>query len=113
MPIPHADQAIIDPAKLRDYLLSLGHPVGRYKAVVFHAMGYSQAEWQRLESDLRQQHLTIEPSRSSQHPFGQIYEIVGDLTGPSGKIVSILSVWIVLKEEHQPRLVTAYPGRIS
>jgi len=113
VPIPNADLAMIDPAKLRDYLLSSNHPIGRHKTVIFQAMGYRQASWQRLESDLRQQHLNLEPSNSSTHPFGQIYEIMGDITGPSGKIVSIRSVWIVLDQEHQPRFVTAYPRKTS
>jgi len=42
--LPNADQAFIDPAKLRDYLLSPTHPVGRFKAPFFAAMGYTQTE---------------------------------------------------------------------
>lgn len=110
MPIQNPNQAIIDPAKVRDYLLSPSHEIGRYKAVVFQAMGYSHESWELLDADLRQQHLVLEPIRSSNHPFGRIYEILGDIAGPSGKIVSIQSVWIVLEGEERPRFVTAYPG---
>jgi uncharacterized protein (DUF433 family) len=33
--LPHADHAIVDRAKICDYLLSVVHPVGRFKARVF------------------------------------------------------------------------------
>lgn len=33
--LPNAEQAVVEPAKVRDYLLSSAHPVGRFKAVVF------------------------------------------------------------------------------
>lgn len=50
---PGAERAVIDPAKVRDYLLSTVHPVGRFKAIVFQALGYTAEEWQRLR-DARQ-----------------------------------------------------------
>ncbi len=56
--IPNADRALIDPAKLHGYLLSRSHPVGRFKAAFFLALGYSPEDWQRLEADLRNQHLS-------------------------------------------------------
>lgn len=110
MPIPNAKRALIEPGKLRDYLLSLSHPVGRYKAAVFHSMGYSQEAWQLLELDLREQHLTLEAHQAATHTYGTIYEILGELSGPSGRMMVIKSVWIVLSEEDFPRFVTAYPG---
>ena len=38
---------------MRDYLLSREHPVGRFKAAFFEALGYVAGEWQQLDSDLR------------------------------------------------------------
>jgi hypothetical protein len=40
MNLPNADRAVVDPAKLRDYLLAAGHPVGRFKARFFVSLGY-------------------------------------------------------------------------
>jgi len=108
--IPNADQAIIDPAKLRDYLLSPSHPIGRFKAVFFHRLGYTQSDWQRLELDLRSQHLPMDARQMQAHPFGQTYEIAANLAGPSGMIAVVSSIWIVLDGEDRPRLITAYPG---
>ena len=45
MVLPQAEHAVVDAAKVRDYLLSHEHPVGRFKAVFFETLGYSQADW--------------------------------------------------------------------
>ncbi len=41
MRMPGAERAVIDSAKIRDYLLSPSHPVGRFKAVFFASLGYT------------------------------------------------------------------------
>lgn len=46
MSLPNADRAIVDPAKVRDYLLSASHPVGRFKAAFFLSLGYSEDRWE-------------------------------------------------------------------
>ena len=46
--LPNSERACIEPAKVRDYLLSVAHPVGRFKAVVFLALGYRAESWERL-----------------------------------------------------------------
>jgi hypothetical protein len=110
MKLPEAHRAVIAPAKIRDYLLSSSHPVGRFKVPFFASLGYTATDCQRLEQDL----LTIasssdvEPGRKS--PYGQKYEIRGTLNGPSGKSASVLTVWIIRFETDIPEFVTAYPG---
>lgn len=71
MPIPNSDRAVIDPAKLRDYLLSRTHPVGRFKAAFFVALGYSADTWSRLEADLRHQHLPQDALTDARTRYGQ------------------------------------------
>lgn len=44
MRLPAADRAYVDPAKVRDYLLSPVHPEGQFKAAFFRALGYSRAQ---------------------------------------------------------------------
>jgi hypothetical protein len=56
--LPNAHLAEIDPEKLRGYLLSSEHPVGRFKARFFTALGFSAEYWQQLDSAFRSQHLT-------------------------------------------------------
>lgn len=50
--LPYADRAVVEPSKVRDYLLSASHPIGRFKAAVFFALGYAPESWQRLRDDL-------------------------------------------------------------
>jgi hypothetical protein len=60
MRLPNADNAIIPMEKLRDYLLSSRHPIGRFKAAFFAGLGYTKPDSARLGQDLRSQHLTLE-----------------------------------------------------
>lgn len=50
MKLPNATQAIIDEAKLHDYLLSPAHPVGRFKSAFFRSLGYTQDNRITLEA---------------------------------------------------------------
>jgi hypothetical protein len=108
--IPNASRAVIDPAKLRGYLLSPDHPVGRSKAGFFAGLGYERDAWRQLEGDLRAQHLSRDARPWAPSKYGQKYEIRGLLTGPSGRSAEVVSVWIIRASEDVPRFVTAYPG---
>lgn len=110
MRIPGADQAIIDPAKLQEYLLSSTHPVGRFKAEFFATLGYSAESWERLETDLRSQHLSQTAGLLASTRYGQKYEIRAILKGPSGREAPVVSIWLVRAGGNIPRFVTAYPG---
>jgi len=102
-------RAIIEPAKLRDYVLSPSHPVGRFKATFLAALGYSRDEWPTLADDLRTQHLVHEAEHIETTVFGAKYRIVAPLAGPAGRAVAVVSIWIVRCGEQEPRLVTLYP----
>lgn len=110
MKVPNASRAIIEVPKLRDYLLSPSHPVGRFKAPFFAALGYSQEQWPQLEADLRAQLVLQDAQPAAASPYGRKYEIRAILTGPSGRSAEIVSIWIILSDEDAPRFVTAYPG---
>jgi len=104
-----AQHAIIPQEKLCDYLLSKTHPDGRGKAEYLARLGYFQAQWARLEEDLRVQHLSREAEPTGQSRYGQKYEILGPLTGPNGTAAWVRTIWIILSGETQPRLVTLIP----
>jgi hypothetical protein len=108
--LPNAERAEIAAEKLRDYLLSNEHPIGRFKARFFTALGFSAERWQELESALRTQHLTqdAEPAASAVH--GQRFTIRAILSGPGGQSALVVSVWCIRTNETVPRFVTAYPG---
>lgn len=50
--LPGVEHAVVEPAKIKDYLLSNVHPVGRFKAVVLFALGYKAEEWELLRDNL-------------------------------------------------------------
>lgn len=84
------------------------HPVGRFKAPFFQALGYSSENWRQLEVDLRTQHLSQDVRLEGQTPYGRKYSIHATLVGPSGSSADMVSVWIVRTGDELPRFVTAY-----
>ena len=52
MRLPGAEHARIEPEKIREYLLSPDHPVGRFKARFFASLGYERSRWEALRDDL-------------------------------------------------------------
>lgn len=107
---PAIERAHIEPAKVRDYLLSAVHPVGRFKAVVFEALGYKAGEWERLRDDLLALARTTEPVPGQASAFGQKYEVSGNLKGPNGREAKFTCVWLVPADDGSPRFITAFPG---
>jgi hypothetical protein len=100
---------IIAPEKLRDYVLNLSHPDGESKARFLRATGYEQEKWQKLEKDLRAQHLPVEAVPGKKSMYGTKYEIFAQLVGPNGKKRWIRSVWIIRTGESVARFVTLIP----
>lgn len=110
MNLPAVERAAVDEAKVRDYLLSDSHPVGRFKAAFFRSLGYSAADWQRLSADLRHHARTNPAVATRNNEYGQTFEVRGRLEGPAGRLVMVRAVWIVRRGEDVPRFVTAFPG---
>ncbi len=110
MQLPEAESSVIEPRKLRDYLLSPMHPVGSFKAAFFARLGYNQDDWGTLATDFRIHAVQGEATEAGSSPFGRKFEVRGEMTGPSGDRAEIVTVWIILKGEDRPRFITAYPG---
>ena len=108
--LPSAERAHIDPAKVRDYLLSAVHPVGRFKAVVFQALGYQAEEWEKLRDDLLVLARTTEAVPGQATAFGQKYKVSGTLRGPNGREAKFTCVWLAPVDDAAPRFITAIPG---
>jgi hypothetical protein len=108
--LPGAERSVVDPAKVRDYLLSSAHPVGRFKARFFLGLGYSPENWQALVLDLRRHAEGGRVTMGERSSYGQKFEVRGRLIGPSGRGAEVIAIWIVLAGGGAPRLVTAFPG---
>jgi hypothetical protein len=106
--LPGADKVEIDERKVRAYLLSPTHPVGRFKARVFAALGFDEVSWPAFESELRRIAAVGEVAEAKDFDFGQKYTVPGELRGPVGS-AQVLTVWIQLKGQTVVRLVTVRP----
>jgi len=107
--LPNASRAVIDPIKLHGYLLSPSHPLGRFKARFFGALGFSAEAWSEFEAALRLQHLSADAEPGPVELHGQFYTIRAILKGSAGGAL-VVSVWLIRTGEDVPRFVTAYPG---
>jgi hypothetical protein len=109
MHLPNFDRAQVEPRKVRDYLLSTTHPVGRFKARFFATLGYTEQNWQLLLDDL-QKTAESDGFRAGQaSPHGSKYELDAQLTGPTGKTAIVRVVWVVDIPTGVPKFVTAFP----
>ncbi len=109
MKLPNWECAYIPSPKLHDYLLSKTHPVGRWKARFFRALGFDVTNADVLEQQL----IAIAHSEDvkdvvrSEH--GTKYVIEASLQIPAGGFVRVQTVWIIETGQDYPRFVTAYP----
>ena len=107
--LPNYEKAFIDPAKIRNYILSPTHPIGRFKMALFQKMGYTDKNWKELVDDIKEHHLPLDAEPVEKTKYGQKYLIKGIIKGPSGNVVMLKSIWIILKSEDMPRFITIYP----
>lgn len=108
--MPNAHRAIVDAAKVRDYLLSRDHPDGRHKAAVFEWLGYRESQWKQLQTDLQRAATSSDAALERTTEYRQVFRVPIMLRGPTGRVGSIVTVWIVEARDPRPRLVTAFPG---
>ena len=111
MQIPNFERAEIPAEKLRDYLLSEAHPVGRFKCRFFSALGYRASEWQVLRDDIRSA-VAGSPARVLRKDrYGARYSVSCMLKGPNGESAMVETLWLIRHESDAPTFITAYPGR--
>ena len=108
--LPNADQAQMDPRKLRDYALNPEHESGRYKAEFFAQMGYSATNWEQLERDIWDQHLTQSAAPGKPSAFGCKYMITASLCGPNGATCQVTTVWLFRPGKDFAELITIEPA---
>jgi hypothetical protein len=106
--LPGADRVRIDERKVRGYLLSSTHPVGRFKARVFAALGFDERGAEPFMAELRRIAAAGEVAEEEDTEFGRKYTVPGDLTGPAGS-AQVLTVWMKEPGQEEVRLVTVRP----
>lgn len=107
MKIPNSKEAQVSEAKLREYLLSTDHTIGRFKARFFAGLGFTNENWTELRGQLLEL-ANGDAELVEGAEYGQKYRVLGTLEGPRGA-AEVVAVWIVLTGDDVPRLVTVYP----
>jgi hypothetical protein len=106
MPIPHAERAVVDIRKLRDYCLNPMHDEGQHKARLFAtALGMTAEDLRAL---LLQAVKTSDAQVGRQDAYGQRYT-VDFLLAWRDKQAIVRSGWIIEHDSAIPRLTTCYP----
>ena len=106
---PNAEDAQVDLEKLKGYLLSETHPIGRSKGKFFRGIGFDESNVEILEQGLIAIAKSEEIVETSSSLHGTKYIVDGLITTPSGNRVKLRTVWIIDKGQNLPRFVTAYP----
>jgi len=109
MKLPNGENAYIPSLKLKAYLLSETHSVGRSKAKFLRSIGFNEFNVDLLKQGL----LAIAHSEDVKDTISSLhgvkYIIEGSLQTPVGGYIKMRTVWIINKGQERPRFVTAYP----
>lgn len=109
MKLPHKEKAYIPFLKIRDYLLSETHPIGKSKAKFFRSLGFNETNIDLLKQGL----LTIAHREDVKEEVSSIhgvkYIMDGLIQTSTGETVKVRTIWIIDKGQIRPRFVTTYP----
>lgn len=73
--------------------------------------GYNLENWNTLEKDLRLQLLPLDATPTESTKYGQMYEIIGNLTGPNRKTLRVCTIWMTETATGITKLITMYPDK--
>ena len=108
MPVPNAEDAIVDIRKLRDYCLNPMHDEGQHKARLFTtALGMTADDAEDLRMLLLQAVTTSNAQLGRRDAYGQRYTVDVLLTWRD-KQAMVRSGWIIEHDSDTPRLTTCY-----
>ncbi len=109
MKLPNRQKAYIPKEKLINYLFSESHPVGSSKARFFREIGFGLASIHEFTEALLKIVKKEEVREERKSIYGINYVIDGKIQNPSGKMITVTTVWFIDLDENKPRFVTAYP----
>src|SRR5919109_89628 len=95
MKLPNAHVAIVEQAKVCEYLLNATHRFGASKARFFISFGFSLDAWEQLAVALKAHGAENDVVKVKETDFGARYEVEGKLQTPDGREPLVCSVWQV------------------
>ncbi len=102
--------AIIAPKKVSEYLLRWRAEDD--KSAFLGLAGYTPDSTERLMADLREQILPAEAEFLCETEYGPKYRIRGTLTGPNGRMVRVVTIWMREEATNLTKFVTLFPDRL-
>jgi hypothetical protein len=107
--LPNIDAAIVEDAKLTEYLLNPAHPRGAAKARFLARFGFDAAHPELARAAFLEHARQHDISVSQQTRFGTIFEVDGPLPSPDGRNPDVRTVWMLEDGAMAPRLITVVP----
>ena len=107
--LPAIDAAVVEDAKLTEYLLDLAHPRGAAKARFLIAFGFAPERPDEAREAFLEHALQNDVAGVQQTAFGTMYEIDGPLPSPDGRDPVVRVVWMQDIGAGAPRLITMVP----
>ena len=95
MRLPNAEFAVVERAKITEYLLNPKHPDNGGKAAFFEALGFSRSNSATLANALRKLAIISDVTENMATVHGKKYIVDGELENPAGKEASVRSIWII------------------
>ena len=103
------ENSILAPEKFHGYLLK--KMPDNDKSIFLAIAGYSLENWNLLVNDIRTQILPLDAVFERETPFGNLYEIRGIITGPNGKTLKVVSIWMIESKSKVSKFITLYPDK--
>ena len=101
--------AAIASAKVASYLLTW-RPENDKSQFLTQA-GYAVADPGLLADDMRSQLLPLEAVFEETTEYGDKYCITGTLTGPNGRRLAVVSIWMIERTGGLTKFITLYPAK--
>ena len=102
--------AHIDPRKLTEYLLR--RRLVDDKSAFVALAGYTVDNADQLLIDIREQILPLEAEFIEQTEYGPKYRIRSTLTGPNGRAIDVVTIWMTEDATNQTKFVTLVPDKL-
>ena len=109
MYLPNAEHASIERERVVSFLLNVGHLYSGSRARTFRQFGYNEESVTQFEDDLLSVARLEEVAQVRQVAEAMRYTIDGVLTTPSGRPLTVRTVWEIRRGTDHPRLLTAFP----
>jgi len=105
--LPRYEEAVIPIEKFTEY--ALNQDKDKDKSIAFElALGYNQDNAEKLIENIRDNLDKFPATPKGNNGYGEIYEVIMELTGENGKTAKVLTGWIDDRAKNEFRLITAH-----